>query len=233
MRQQLLTLQKLSGNQELLPPQRWEPADVLWRRSCNASGTIPPTSPSPSFYPCSAWWNPKTINCRWQLLKQCEEWTPPTQSCGPRSLAHWGKPCSSLSGTVSAFCAVASLKAAHLWPPQRPLCMTQLPESAEGLCCLLLWRLINLKKDRRSFSHFHESPISLAVQDCSGALPFLVSLFNPHPANMTLMLKQSHSLSTDASGEKTTWRAGAGTYGSGKTGGAQATVGSFAGEEFH
>lgn len=64
-------------------------------------------------------------------------------------------------------------------------------------------------------------------------LSFLVSLFNPHPANMTLMLKQSHSLSTDAPGEKITRRAGAGTHGSGKTGGAQATVGSLAGEELH
>jgi len=45
------------------------------------------------------------------------------------------------------------------------------------------------QKDRRGFPHFHESPISLALKDCSGASPFPVSLFKPHPANVTLMLR--------------------------------------------
>lgn len=79
-----------------------------------------------------------------------------------------------------------------------------------AVCCG--WRLINFRKDSR-FPHFCESPVSLPVQDGSGALPFFVSLFNPHPANVTLILKQSHGLSTDASGEKITPSAGAGTLG--------------------
>lgn len=145
VRQQLLTLQELSGNQELLPPQKREPAGVLWKRSCNASGTIPPTLPSPSFCPHCAWWHPKRINRTWQ----CEDWTPPLRAVVPvHRHAEAGR---------------AVHRRVQVVPPQRPLCMTQLPESAEGLCCLLLWRLINLRK-YRCFPHFYDSSMSLTAQ---------------------------------------------------------------------
>lgn len=92
--------------------------------------------------------------------------------CGSRSGVPQGKPCGALAGMVSAVA-----KSCTFMAPQRPLCMTQLPKAAEisAVCCCGGW----VTSKKAEVSSVFRSPLSLSVQDGSGALPFFVSLFNP------------------------------------------------------
>ena len=129
---------------------------------------------------------------------------------------------------VSASCTAASLNAAHLQPAQRPLCTTQLPDQHRVDCCRG-WPTSKRQERFSPFSWESYKPCSEGLLRCF-AFPRFPVQTTPCKRDSNA---QSHSLSTGASGEKATRRAGARTYRSRKTGGAQATVGSLTREEFH